>query len=156
MEKIYNFSDAIELGKPGCANCKKNQDEKLKATGQIPLTNPLLTRYKQQIPHETESGEITILAGMEPEQVVPFLQKNFHWRVTDHEGFVIDKTRVTGLKVSVAVGTGHHFTDITKLSKFTDYKILYDITADAKSGTGAAPEDNLFKRNPALIIPVAA
>jgi hypothetical protein len=69
---------------------------------------------------------------------------------------VIDKTRITGMKVSVAVGTGHHFTDITKLSQFTDYKILYDITADATSGTGAKPEDDLFKHNPGLTIPVAA
>jgi tyrosinase len=81
--EIYNFSDPIELDKPGCANCKKNHENKLKTTGQVPLTNALLTRYKQQIPHETESGEITLLGGMEPEQVVPFLKKNFHWRITD-------------------------------------------------------------------------
>ena len=64
---------------------------------------------------------------------------------------LIDKTRITGMKVAVAAGKGSHFNnDPTKLSKFSDYKILYDITADASSGTGAAPQDNLFSRNKGL------
>jgi len=54
------------------------------------------------------------------------------------------------MKVSVATGTGEHFQDITKLSKISDYKILYDITADAESGTGAHPDDNLFHHNAGL------
>jgi hypothetical protein len=69
---------------------------------------------------------------------------------------VIDKTRITGMKVSVAVGIGHHFTDITKLSQFTDYKILYDITVDATSSIDVKPEDDLFKHNFGLTISVAA
>jgi tyrosinase len=81
--EIYNFSDPVEFGERGCENCQKNARERLKATGQVPLTNALLTRFKQQIPHESEDGEISILKSMAPEDVVPFLQKNFHWRVTD-------------------------------------------------------------------------
>lgn len=63
---------------------------------------------------------------------------------------MIDKTRINSLKVSVAQGNAEHFADSTKLSRFTDYKILYDITADATSGTGARPEDNLFHANEGL------
>lgn len=81
--EIYNFSDPVEFDQRGCENCKKNAREHLKTTGQVPLTNALLTRFKQQIPHPTADGEITILKSMTPEDVVPFLQKNFHWRVTD-------------------------------------------------------------------------
>ncbi len=56
------------------------------------------------------------------------------------------------MKVSVAAGKAFHYSDVTQLSQFTDYKILYDITADAASGTGAAPQDRLFPRNAALRI----
>ena len=48
------------------------------------------------------------------------------------------------------MGTGEHFTDEGKLSNFKDYKILYDVTANASSGTGAKPEDNLFPQQDAL------
>lgn len=81
--EIYNFCDPVEFDKPNCENCAKQARAHLKITGQVPLTNPLLTRFKQQIPHETDSGEKTILEGMEPEQVVRFLRDHFHWRVTD-------------------------------------------------------------------------
>ena len=75
---------------------------------------------------------------------------NFANHILQHEGYVIDKTRISSLKVSVAVGNASHFADKTKLSNFSDYKILYDITADAASGTGAKPEDNLFHKNEGL------
>ena len=71
------------MDRSGCENCKKNMAEKLKTTGQIPLTNALLTRYKQQIPHENDGGEHSVLKSMAPEDVVPFLKDHFHWRVTD-------------------------------------------------------------------------
>jgi tyrosinase len=81
--EIYNFVDPVEFDKPNCENCARQAREHLKITGQVPLTNALLTRFKQQIPHETESGETMVLQGMDPEHVVPFLRANFHWRVTD-------------------------------------------------------------------------
>lgn len=60
---------------------------------------------------------------------------------------MVDKTRITGMKVSVAAGTAYHHSDFTKLSEFTAYKILYDITENSSSGTGAAPQDHLFPRD---------
>lgn len=42
------------------------------------------------------------------------------------------------------MGTAEHHMDDSKLSEFTDYKIIYDITKHAESGTGAKPEDDLF------------
>ena len=60
------------------------------------------------------------------------------------EGNIIAKERVSSLKVSVAMGTADHHMDDSKLSEFSDYKIIYDITKHAESGTGAKPEDDLF------------
>jgi hypothetical protein len=59
------------------------------------------------------------------------------------------------MKVSVATGTAQHPSDPTQLSTFSDYKILYDITADAESGTGAAPEDRLFRNRGLNILGIA-
>jgi len=81
--EIYAFVDPVEFDKGGCENCAKQKRERLKTTGQIPLTNVLLTRFKQQIPHDTESGGIAVLASMNPEDVISFLKTQFHWRVTD-------------------------------------------------------------------------
>ncbi len=90
----------MEFDKPHCENCAKQAREHLKVTGQVPLTNALLTRYKQQIPHETESGEKMILRGMAPEQVVPFLREQFHWRVTDVSFAPNSRFNYTSLEIS--------------------------------------------------------
>lgn len=59
------------------------------------------------------------------------------------------------MKVAVASGTATHTTDGSALSVFSDYKILYDVTADAESGTGARPEDRLFKNKGLDILGIA-
>ena len=50
------------------------------------------------------------------------------------------------------MGTAEHHVDPTKLSTFGDYKILYDITKSAESGTGAKPDDNLFPGHDGLTL----
>jgi tyrosinase len=66
----------------GCVNCKKQAEEKSESTGQVVLTNALITRYKQQIIHENRDDASQILASMEPADVIGFLKKNLHWRIT--------------------------------------------------------------------------
>ncbi len=61
---------------------------------------------------------------------------------------MIDKTKITGLKVSVAMASTDHHKDPSKFSEWGDYKILYDITAGFDAGL--APEDDLFPDVPAL------
>ena len=81
--EVYAFVDPVEFDKGQCANCAKQMRDHLVVSGQVPLTNPLLTRHKQHIPHETTKGDITILKSMQPEDVVPFLKENFHWVATN-------------------------------------------------------------------------
>lgn len=54
-----------------CKKCKTDQDNRLQITGQVPLTLALVERY---LSHDLEN--------LTPEKVVPYLQKNLHWRVT--------------------------------------------------------------------------
>ncbi|KAF9878953.1 hypothetical protein CkaCkLH20_03853 [Colletotrichum karsti] len=76
--------------KTACGNCQQGRARGQQITGQVPLTLALVERY---------------LAGMvdslEPEDVVPYLQKNLHWRVALANGEVQDRSAVNGLLVSV-------------------------------------------------------
>ena len=61
------------LGQPqdtACEKCQEDQAAHLEVTGQIPLTIALVERYL--------AGNVNDLT---PESVVPYLQKNLHWRV---------------------------------------------------------------------------
>jgi tyrosinase len=54
----------------GCENCVHANEEHKLVTGTIPLTGALGDKFGQaQIAH------------LEPEVVVPYLQKNLHWRL---------------------------------------------------------------------------
>jgi hypothetical protein len=80
---IYNFVSPLPPNSEdaGCANCKKQKAEGHLVTGQIFLSNPLITRWKQAIRHPTGDGENEILRSMRVEDVAPFLKVNLHWRV---------------------------------------------------------------------------
>ena len=83
---MYNFVSPLpatgQSSEGGCANCVSQAEEKKLVTGQVVLTNALLTRHKQKVLHPNETGENEILASMRPEDVAPFLKANMHWRVT--------------------------------------------------------------------------
>ena len=53
-----------------CPKCKEDQAERMQITGQIPLTLALTERYLAEM-----------LRDLRAETVVPYLQKNLHWRV---------------------------------------------------------------------------
>ncbi|KAI8159016.1 hypothetical protein K4K49_005078 [Colletotrichum sp. SAR 10_70] len=73
-----------------CRNCQEGRARGQQITGQIPITLALVERY---------------LAGMvdslTPEDVIPYLQKNLHWRVALVNGEVQDRQNVDNLLVSV-------------------------------------------------------
>ena len=54
---------------------------------------------------------------------------------------------IPSLKVVVAVGKANHYADPAKLSKYHDYKVLYDITAGQTGG--ANPGDNFCEETAA-------
>ena len=67
---VGTFSVLGELVGTGCKKCKKDREDQLQITGQVPLTLALAERYL--------AGQIDNLT---PEKVVPYLQENLHWRV---------------------------------------------------------------------------
>ncbi|KAF2396866.1 Di-copper centre-containing protein [Trichodelitschia bisporula] len=73
-----------------CAKCRNDQQEELVVTGTVSLTTSLLG--------EMVGGD---LESLEPEVVVPYLQRQLHWRVQTITGDEVPRDSVADLKVSV-------------------------------------------------------
>lgn len=140
--QVFNFTSADD-GNDGCDNCAAQAANRTLATGRVVLTNALITRWKNQLTHTPDEGVNgpTVLASMDPNDVVPFLAANLHWRITADIGLV-GFDQVPSVKVAVVVGKADHFADATKLSHYHDYRPAYQVTAGKPGGVG--PEDNLY------------
>jgi len=139
--QIYNFTSPSE-GETRCENCAEQAAKRTLATGRVVLTNGLITRWKQAYVHTPDPADgPAVLASMDPHDVVPFLAANLHWRITATEGLV-DVANIPSVKVSVVVGKAEHFADVTKLSRYYDYRPAYQITAGKPGGAG--PGDYLY------------
>ncbi|PQE33295.1 tyrosinase precursor protein [Rutstroemia sp. NJR-2017a WRK4] len=116
----------------GCGKCIKDEARELMISGTIPLTPILLKLYK--------AGD---LGSLEKENVIPYLTKNLHWRVTLADGTEIDRGNVRGLKVSVVStvvecgGQAH--------GGLPSYSGVYEVHTEVTGGrpAGLADEDDV-------------
>ncbi|KAF5988305.1 di-copper centre-containing protein [Fusarium bulbicola] len=142
--EIVNFSSPKELEgeTSGCGNCRSQAADHTKSTGRVVLTNALITRWKNRIPHTPDDPNAPkVLQSMKPEDVVEFLKHNLHWRVTSL-GRPVDLGRIPSLKVALGVGKADHFVDKAKLSQYYGYKGAHQVTQGRPGGAG--PEDGLY------------
>ncbi|KAL9050230.1 MAG: hypothetical protein Q9162_006765 [Coniocarpon cinnabarinum] len=129
---VYTFSSPREtIGGEGhqCANCERQRQSHTLNTGQIILTDPLVHRI---VNHVRQRGQL--LQSLEREEVVPYLQTNLHWRVSDINDEPVDKSQLPDLKVSVAVGKATHYRDAARHSVYEDYEVLYEVTENRVAG----------------------
>ncbi len=68
--KVGSFNVLGDSQDTGCQKCRDDRESGLKVTGQVPLTLALAERYLAGL-----------LPNLKPEGVIPYLQKNLHWRV---------------------------------------------------------------------------
>jgi tyrosinase len=148
--QVYTFSSPADTfgtdAEIGCINCRSQEAAEVESSGTVPLTNALITRWKNQLQHTPRQrlvdGEAPrVLASMEPQDVVPFLEANFRWRVTSSDG-LLSPEELPSLRVSVAVGKADHYADPKKLSRFYDYKGANKVTENRPQGAG--PGDGLY------------
>jgi tyrosinase len=79
--RVYNFSSTVEgrgTDETGCENCKKQQEEGALFSGQVILTDYLIERVMLA---EEQRG--LTLTSLNRDEVVEYLKKNLHWRITD-------------------------------------------------------------------------
>jgi len=111
-----------------CDRCRDDLQSGLIASGTVPLTSAIL----QDI-HAKK------LRSLEPEDVVPYLAKNLHWRVTLFDGHEKSVTEVPGLKVSVAsVGVTVGEDGIPTYEK--DYETHVEATTGKPAGLNSEDE----------------
>lgn len=84
--QIFNFVAPLEMNDQGalsssCANCEVQAEEKTESTGEVVLTNALITRYKQKLVHDNPEGANQVLLSMEPTDVINFLKSNLNWQI---------------------------------------------------------------------------
>ncbi|KAG9238946.1 tyrosinase precursor [Amylocarpus encephaloides] len=74
----------------GCGKCQADAEDDVVVTGTVPLTAALLQQY--------QAGN---LGGLSKENVLPWLRRNLHWRVTLDDGTEKSRGEVPGLNLSV-------------------------------------------------------
>lgn len=78
---VYNFSAPAEFrgdGPEGCANCHRQKQDHELSTGQVILTDYLVEHITKSI----QDRGLT-LQSLSREDVVEYLKKNLHWRISD-------------------------------------------------------------------------
>jgi tyrosinase len=78
---VFNFSSpssVIGTNTSGCNNCKRQEQNKARMTGQVIITDTLVEHVQRQI---TQRG--IQLHSLSREDVTAYLKENLHWRVTD-------------------------------------------------------------------------
>jgi tyrosinase len=112
-----------------CDKCQIDAARDLVVTGTVPLTSALLEHIS--------SGQ---LASLEPNDVVPYLQKNLHWRVSLFDGSEQPRDQVVGLKVGICSTVVH--IDERNLPVYSNN---YDIHLDVTDGrpAGYSPGDQI-------------
>lgn len=98
-------------------------------TGTIPLTGALGDKF----PAQAAAGEL------EPDLVVPYLQKNLHWRIQKHDETPVEREDIPSLKVSV----GHALVEIpTNIAEFPTWGEMSRATAVTAGRPGGASEND--------------
>ncbi|KAL8832127.1 MAG: hypothetical protein Q9191_000449 [Dirinaria sp. TL-2023a] len=131
---IYNFSgpmNARGATAEGCENCKAQYEKHALSAGQIVLTDYLV----EDIIKERQQRGLT-LASLSRSEVIEYLRKNLHWRITDQSDNIIAKEdpRMSALKISVAMGKATHYAEESRFSKYEDYEVLYQVTEHRLAG----------------------
>ncbi|KAL2070465.1 hypothetical protein VTL71DRAFT_13491 [Oculimacula yallundae] len=134
---VYNFSAPAEFrgdGPEGCANCHSQKQDNELSTGQVILTDYLVEHITKSI----QDRGLT-LQSLSREDVVEYLKKNLHWRISDNDDNLILKENMPSLKISVAMGRATHCLAASVPSRYGEYETLWEVTENRLAG--ASPGD---------------
>ncbi len=145
------------MGPEGCEYCEKQKAEQALSSGQVILTDYLVENITKQ-----RALRNMTLGTLEPNEVIPYLKENLHWRISDvsssssptHSIPIIfmatatnildlqqnnvdiprEDARMSDLKVSVAMGKATHFGLASEFSSYEDYQVLWEVTQNRPAG----------------------
>lgn len=128
MRSLYD-ADGTETA---CSNCHRLARENGKYGDWVPLTLKLAAFIASG--EEGAPGTGLRLGSMDPEEVVPFLVRNLHWRVVSKEGVEFKREETPGLKVWVTSRTVKMPEKVTELPVWGEWEEHIDITDGRPSG----------------------
>lgn len=127
---VYNFSSPMDAvaagGAPRCANCTKQHDDGLLSTALVPLTIPL---YNAAV--DTSVPDIQHLS---PDVVGPYLANQLSWVAVSTSGMVIPWNRLSRTKIFVLNGKAKHYHDDARLSDYSNYEPMSNVTHGKEVG----------------------
>ncbi|KAF2749527.1 Di-copper centre-containing protein [Sporormia fimetaria CBS 119925] len=88
---VGRFTVLGRAGDTPCDKCRTDQEEELVVSGSVPITKALLQDIVDK----------EALNSLNPEDVVPYLTRHLHWRVTLFDGSEQPRSEVPGLKVGI-------------------------------------------------------
>ncbi|TQN70844.1 Tyrosinase [Colletotrichum shisoi] len=108
-----------------CKNCQEGRASGQRITGQVPLTIALAERYVAGL-----------LESLTPDHVIPYLQKNLHWRVTLADGELQQRSQLQNLLVSVVTVEVKVPGSPTDLPQYADEVTPQPLATTNRNGTG--------------------
>ncbi|KAK6532574.1 hypothetical protein TWF281_006758 [Arthrobotrys megalospora] len=127
---IYNFVAGVQRGDgSACSNCETQSEEHTVVTGQVSLTNALLDDVE-----DPANG----LNSLIPEEVIPYLQRHLHWRITDPNGREIPRQSIRTLKISVVECSATIPTNPGEFIQYGDHRVLDIVTEGRPAGKAAS------------------
>lgn len=95
-------------------------------TGTIPLTGALGDKF----PDKAAAGKL------EPDFVIPYLQRNLHWRIQKNDGTPVERAELPSLKVSVGHSLVAPPSDIAEFPTWGEATKETAVTAGRPGGAG--------------------
>lgn len=127
---VYNFVAGVERGDDStCSNCEQQSDDHTIVTGQLSLTNAIMDDVEDPANH---------LNSLIPEEVIPYLQRNLHWRITDPNGREIHRNSLRTLKISVTECSATLPSQPGEFIQYGPQRVLDIITEGRPGGKAAA------------------
>ncbi|MCJ1261407.1 hypothetical protein MMC22_001271 [Lobaria immixta] len=127
---VYNFSSPMRAvaagGAPRCANCAKQHDDGLLSMALVPLTIPLY--------NAAADTNVPDIQHLSPNVVEPYLVNQLSWVAVSTNGTVIPWNRLSRTKIFVLKGKAKHYRDDTRLSDYSDYERMSNVTHGKEAG----------------------
>ncbi|PVF95429.1 Di-copper centre-containing protein [Serendipita vermifera] len=109
----------------GCERCRDAAEQHKLVTGTIPLTGAIGDRLG-----------IDRLLSLGPDQIVPYLQRELHWRIQKSDGTVVERADIPSLKVAVAHFTVQIPDTITQFPTWGEGRRDGNVTVGRPGGAG--------------------
>ncbi|KIX05662.1 uncharacterized protein Z518_03634 [Rhinocladiella mackenziei CBS 650.93] len=122
-----------------CPNCQQQLEEDSIYGDTVPLTSRLVDMVEARETQPPTPEEGMVLRSLDPEDVIPFLRRNLHWRVVDRNGAQVPREKVGRFLTYVTSRTMAFPKTIYDLPVWDNPEVYREVTHGRPSGLCFAP-----------------